>query len=371
MRDDSQQLADALEDKLEQILDRFFPEWIRVGNKALLTPKKKAKAKKPTSSFTVDINGSRRGQWYRFSQNVGGGPIGLLYYAHHGSIPSSKEQWAEAFKYAREFLGIQQERKRTPEEIEEFKKRQEKEKQDRDDRRRQEEEEQARKDAARTYSAQEVWGATVPLAGTHGEAYLMGRGIPPVSQWPWSCDETIRFHPNLDFEFDRRIKLPAVVGAVRDAFGDIIAVWQIYLKRDTPEKADLEPSPKIGRGPAAGGAVRIGGDGERIGVAEGMETAIALYVLEGFRKPVWSLLSTSGMVNFEPPVFVKHVSIYPDGDKGKFIQDKLHEPPGARAAQGLFKRMTDIGIAGNINPMTNLGDGLDLLQTRNKYERQA
>ena len=96
MRDDSQQLADALENKLEQILDKFWPEWVRNGNKALLTPKKKAKAKKPTSSFTVDINGSRRGQWYRFSQQVGGGPIGLLYYGYHGTVPSSKDDWARS-----------------------------------------------------------------------------------------------------------------------------------------------------------------------------------------------------------------------------------------------------------------------------------
>jgi hypothetical protein len=373
MRDDATELAQGLERDLEKILDRYWSGWMKVGPKALLTPKIKPKQKKPTSSFTVNLNGTKRGQWYRFSQSVGGGAIALLYYGEHGNVPDSKSEWSEAFKLAREFLGIREQRTYSQEQQDERDRRREQEQRDRDERRRKDEEEQARKDAERTYSAQEVWVACKPLAGTHGEAYLVGRGIPPVSEWPWDCSDTIRFHPNLDFEHDRRVRLPAVVGAVRDAFGDVIAVWQIYLKRDEPVKADLHPSPKIGRGPAAGGAIRIGGDGERIGASEGMETALALWVLEGFRKPIWSMMSTSGMVGFEPPMFVKHVSIYPDGDKGQINQHngKVMEPPGIKAARTLFGRMKDAGIGANINEMTDLGDGLDLLQTRNKHERPA
>lgn len=369
MRDDAEELAKRLEDRLEDLLGKYWSGWLKVGPKALLTPKLKPKQKKPTSSFTVNLTGNKRGQWYRFSEAKGGGVIALIYYGEHGNLPNSKQQWADAFRYAREFLGIQQERRTSPAEDEERQLRREKDEADRERRRQEDEEERRRKDAARTYSAQEVWDQTKSLAGTLGESYLVGRGIPPVSEWPWDCSETIRFHPALGHEVDRDAgKFPAIVGAVRDAFGDIIAVWQIYLKRDAPEKADLNPSPKMGRGPAAGGAVRIGGDADRIGAAEGMETALALWVLEGFRKPVWAMLSTSGMVSFEPPFSVKHVSIYPDGDKGVHHQGKITDPPGIKAARTLHGRMKEAGLGSNINDMTHLGDGLDLLQTRNKYE---
>jgi hypothetical protein len=373
--DDSAELARRLEDRLEDILSRYWPTWIKVRNKGLLTPKIKGKQKKPTSSFTVDLSGNRRGQWYRFSQSKGGGAIALLYYGEHGDVPNSKEDWAEAFKLTREFLGITQQRQETEEERQAREARRAKEQREREDRERREAADRARREEARRMGAAEVWKASQRLQGTLGEAYLVGRGLPPVSEWPWDCHDTLRFHPSLDYEKDysdgiRPVRrFPALVGNVVDAFGNTISVWQVYLCHDKPEKAPVDNA-KIGRGSPKGGAVRIGGMADRIGGAEGMETAIGLWALEGFRKPVWSFLSTSGMENFEPPMNVTHVSIYPDGDKAILQNGKILDPPGMKSAQVLRERMQAIGVGSNINEMAILGDGLDLWNTRNEIERK-
>lgn len=48
-------------------------------------------------------------------------------------------------------------------------------------------------------------------------------------------------------------------------------------------------------------------------VAEGIETALAVRKLTGL--PVWSLISTAGFKNFEPPPGLKRLEIYGDNDK--------------------------------------------------------
>jgi hypothetical protein len=374
MRNDAEDIADALERDLESVLNKYWSGYLVVGNKALLTPKinPKSKTKKPTSSFMVDVKGSKRGSWYRFSQGVGGGPTALLFYGERGRVPNSKEDWAEAFQLGREFTGMRPARQSNPAEDRAAEERRRLEQERREERRLQDERDQAEKDAKRTLSATQVWDECVGLEGTLGEKYLIERGIPAIAEWPWQCHDTLRFHPALGYELDWRAgKFPALVGCVRDAFGDVVAVWQVYLDKKLPKKADLENA-KVGRGPAAGGAVRIGGNAERIGTAEGMETAIALWVLEGFRKPIWATLSTSGMVSFEPPRKVKHVSIYPDGDSGLVDKNSgnIMEPPGMKAAKKLRSRMKDMDLGCNINEMTMLGDGLDLLNTRNDNEKR-
>lgn len=362
--DDSAELSRRLEDDIEGVISKYWPSWIKSRVKgvdvALLTPRLKGKNKRPTSSFTVNLSGDRRGQWYRFSAAVGGGSLALLHYGHFGNVPNSKADWAEAYKLAREFLGITQQREESDEERSAREEKRKRDQQEREARERREAAHRAEREASRTYTAQEVWNAAQALKGSQGEAYLLGRGIPPIETWPWDCGDTLRFHPSLDYELDRsQGRFPAVVAAVRDFSGEIIAVWQIFLDRKQPIKAPVI-NPKVGRGPASGGAVRIGGDAPKIGGGEGCETALGLWALEGFRMPVWSFLSTSGMEKFEPPLFVKHVSIFHDGDRGQVMNGKILEPPGMKSAKVLYGRMKDIGVGANFNEMPILGDGLDL-----------
>lgn len=361
--DEAGEIRRRLEDGIEGVLDALAPGWKRRGGTAYLTPK----SAKDLGSFTVSLkNGQRlpRGCWYRFSQNVGGGSVELVSYILSGR----KDDYPIAFKWAKAHLGMERE---SDEDREHWRADAARREQEREARDRHHAEEVERKKEARQATAAEVWAQTMPLAGTRGDAYLQARGIAAVKDWPWSPDETIRFHHALVSELDKAAgKFPAIIAKVVDPFGDMLGVWQIFLDRDKPTKAPLD-NPKVGLGPAAGGAVRIGGDADDIDGAEGLETALAAWQLGRYARPSWAFLSTSGMVAFEPPLFLKKVRTWPDGDPG--IMNKhdrsVLDPPGMKAARSLHEKLVTIGIANPINEMTRHGDALDLLIARKKLEK--
>lgn len=197
-------------------------------------------------------------------------------------------------------------------------------------------------------TAQSIFSEAKPISGTPAEKYLINRGLPPVAEWPWKPDDVLRFHPGLEYELgsvwegDRKVKagpvFPVLVAAVDDGFGEIVAIWRIFLTPDG-RKAPVDNA-KVGFGPAAGGAVRLGGEGEAIGVGEGIETCLSAWFLNGCHKPVWACLSTSGLTGFEIPSFVKRLEIFPDGDKAKVRETRdgqfaMSDRPGMAAAKGL------------------------------------
>lgn len=230
--------------------------------------------------------------------------------------------------------------------------------------------ERLRQREARVETAQEIWAQSVALSGSHGDAYLQARGLPPVASWPWDPVDTIRFNPSLPYELDRSAgNFPTIVARVQDCWSDTVAIWRVFLDRKSAAKAPVENA-KVGLGPAKGGAVRIGGAGPKIGIGEGLETCLAAWALEGFRYPVWAGLSTSGMMAFEPPLEVKRVNIFPDGDAGKLHDGIIYDPPGMRAARDLRDRLNPTGIKTVINEICISGDVLDLLNTMRKHEER-
>jgi putative DNA primase/helicase len=189
-------------------------------------------------------------------------------------------------------------------------------------------------------AALRIWSQSKPLGFTLAETYLQSRGlgIPDGAPWP-SC---LRFHPALPYP--NAGNLPALVCRVDDVEGELTAVWRIFLKPDGSGKADVE-NPKLGLGPAGGGAVRIGGASTRVGVAEGVESAIGAWLLTGRKFPVWAALSTSGMSGIELPLQIEHVTVFPDGDKPlrrKGSEYVVSTPAGRKAAQALKQRLVGV-----------------------------
>lgn len=391
MADDTAEIIKRCNDNVEAICDAFWPSWVKVSEKGqeigLMTPKsaaaKKGGRKRLTSSFKVELSGSDRGRWYRFSQDVGGFGLALLYYGEtrEQGVPRSKAEWSDAFKFARSFFGIAgEQRQETPAEKKEREERQEKERVARRERQREDEEKKERKRQYRSQTAKAICEQMVSIKGTLAERYLVeGRAIAPVSDWLWDPDGVLGFIADHEYEreaeWENGVKIkegrrfPCLIARVQDAFGETIAVWQIFLHPTEPRKNDLVDEAKVGLGPAGGGAVRVGGIGPHIGAAEGLESALAAWELESYRYPVWSMLSTGGVSSFEPPLEVERITGWPDGDKAVLTPSgKIMEPPGISHQRALKERMATAGVAMTINEMTRDGDPHDLLITKKRFE---
>jgi len=180
-----------------------------------------------------------------------------------------------------------------------------------------------------------IWYASLPIEGTPAERYLLNRGIPrPPEGWP----DVFRFNPSVNYP--QHGKHPALICRVDNPRGVPHAIWRIYITNEG-RKADLIQT-KRGLGPASGCAVRIGGTGPHIGIAEGVESALGAWFLTGRKFPVWAALSTSGLVGFNVPEGVERIVCFPDGDKGIRRKDGEYvpsEPPGRAAARKLRERL--------------------------------
>ena len=157
----------------------------------------------------------------------------------------------------------------------------------------------------------------VPIVGTLGEAYLRARGLVD----PGSPD--LLFHPDLP-DFDGRRGWPGLIAIPRLPNGERAAgIHRTFLLEDGSAKA---PPGKKMLGSVKDAAVRLfpmpatGG----IGIAEGIETALAVHAL--FATAVWAALSAEGLARFHWPDGTQRVTIYADaGDAGRQAAAELSD----------------------------------------------
>ena len=102
-----------------------------------------------------------------------------------------------------------------------------------------------------------------------------------------------------------------------------------YLTEDG-YKADVTPCRRVMSGPLPdGSAIRLAPADEHMGIAEGIETAIAASVLFGI--PVWASINAQNMAKWKPPTIAQSVTIFADNDESF---------TGHAAAYTLAKRLT-------------------------------
>ena len=219
------------------------------------------------------------------------------------------------------------------------------------------------KDAKRR-RAYEIWKESTALIGSVAELYLRGRGV-DYDLTPFA--RSLRCHPRLRYPGEDRA-FPALIAAVQapDERGTFLGIWRIYLNDRGAGKAPVE-NPKLGLGNYTdqGGCVRLGNPSAWGNVCEGLETGMGVYGLLDGREGVQCSLSTSGMVNWKPPLGVERTRIWPDGDTDKIRStakgEKLLKKAGPTAAATLAERLKGENHPNMIQPYDELGrDFLDI-----------
>ena len=164
---------------------------------------------------------------------------------------------------------------------------------------------------------QQSLAPTDPRAGPL-RAYLSRRGLSGARL----DGEVVRFHPALGYwqhnghdEAELIGRFPAMVALVTGADGMPVTVHRTYLTADGRKAPVAEPKKLMGY-PGhrlVGGAIRLSAPGPVLGVAEGIETALAVHLRTGM--PVWSAVSAGLLARLEPPAGTSLVVVWADRDR--------------------------------------------------------
>ncbi len=153
--------------------------------------------------------------------------------------------------------------------------------------------------------------------------YLRARGLTPT--------KAIKLHPSLRHwdEDGSSIVAPAMVCLIQSADGKPLSYHITALTKDggkAPIKAAKKIMPPVA--PLTGGAIRLTDTYPHIGIAEGVETALA--VMRDFQIPCWAAANATLLEKFEPAEGVRRVTVFGDNDQNY---------AGQKAAYGLAFRL--------------------------------
>lgn len=135
-------------------------------------------------------------------------------------------------------------------------------------------------------------------------------------------DLPLRFHPNLPYK-EKDWKQCAYYGAILAPFFDTtdhpVTLHRTWIdeegnKAPVPAARKTCPYPRDDGRRMTGGAVRLGSAPKVLGIAEGIETALAIRTALGL--VTWATLSSTLLERFEPPAGVERVIVWGDNDAG-------------------------------------------------------
>ena len=206
---------------------------------------------------------------------------------------------------------------------------------------------------------QEIWDSAEDIGRkTPAGCYLDGRGV-----YFKDLHHALRWTPKLAYygeDKDLVGHFPAMLGAVTNVTGTLIAVHRTYLD-GLGGKAPVPTPKKLTRasGPVAGCSIKLGAPTEQkgrrcIGVAEGIETALACRTL--FHLPTVSAISAHGIARLQWPPDAQRIYVFADND--------VHWV-GQKSANNLATRAQLAGLSAKVLVPNNKGeDWADVLETR-------
>lgn len=151
----------------------------------------------------------------------------------------------------------------------------------------------------------EVWASGCRiLSGDPVSQYLAARGIELET-----FSNQLRFVTSLAYPEGPAPAYPAMIARVVSSEGVAVNVHRTWL--GVP--AGYERRKLMAGTIAPGSAIRLAPAGYRLGVAEGIETALSASFL--FDMPVWALLNAGNLSKFKPPDGVRELHIFGDADE--------------------------------------------------------
>jgi putative DNA primase/helicase len=155
-------------------------------------------------------------------------------------------------------------------------------------------------------AALRIWSDARSISGTPAECYLRRRGVETDSP-------QLRYHPRTPCgPKPSTAYRPALIAAVRDEAG-LLAIHRTFIDPRGDGLAAI-PEPRCGLGRFGPGAVRLGGAVPRLGLAEGIETALSATRLFGV--PCWATLGTERFSLVSVPAGTRELLLFLDHDAG-------------------------------------------------------
>jgi phage/plasmid primase-like uncharacterized protein len=207
----------------------------------------------------------------------------------------------------------------------------------------------------RVERAEKLWLGRLALLNSVAAVYLEVRGIAHLV----ACVD-LGYHPSCPHptsSFEHPVRLPALLGAVRDMNGKFVGIHRTFLRRDGSGKADIEPA-KASLGPVRGGAVRLTPLEDVLAagavvIGEGIESSASAGQLLGL--PAWAAISAGNMARgLVLPTGVRKVIIAADRDAAG-----IDAAEWAKARLRREGREVEVAV-----PQEGVGDFNDLLVAR-------
>lgn len=178
--------------------------------------------------------------------------------------------------------------------------------------------------------------------------YLVHRGLGKLSKSP----QALRMAALPYFDDGTEIgHFPVMLGAVTSPEGVLMGLHRTYISK-AGMKAPVSCPKKLSRtsGLLAGASIKLHEpsliNGKlTLGVAEGIETALACYLASGI--PTWSCVSAPGIKSFQWPAGLQSLVVFADNDAHGVGQSAARDLAGRAGAAGLECRVLVPEIVGN------------------------
>lgn len=191
--------------------------------------------------------------------------------------------------------------------------------------------------AKRKRNLRRLWSRSIPVEpGDPVDTYLrMTRrlALPAVPLEIRYCEQ-LEYREETSGVWVTSGVFPAMIARILSPSGELAGIHRTYLTANGQKAPVKEPRKMVVayRGATKGAAIRLQPASTVIGVAEGIETALACHLATGL--PVWSTISAGGLASLVVPATVKELIIFADNDRSG---------TGEKAANALARRMLSEG----------------------------